>query len=101
MLFEIVRTFFEQAGMAGSRGVVAVSGGPDSMALAHVLARLRREGFLADLVVGHVNHKLRGAESDDDEAFVAGWCDQWRFPRLPGSPPPRWSCVAGGRVSML
>ena len=48
--------------------VVAVSGGADSVALLDLLAgygelRLR-------LVVAHLNHCLRGAESDADEAFV-------------------------------
>jgi tRNA(Ile)-lysidine synthase len=46
--------------------VVAVSGGPDSVALLLALVRLGR----SPLVVAHLNHQLRGAESDADEAFV-------------------------------
>jgi tRNA(Ile)-lysidine synthase len=44
---------------------VAVSGGADSVFLLHAL----HEAGLAVAVL-HVNHKLRGAESDADEAFV-------------------------------
>src|SRR5205809_175378 len=46
--------------------VVAVSGGPDSVALLRALLVLRR----SPLVVAHLNHQLRGGESDADEAFV-------------------------------
>jgi tRNA(Ile)-lysidine synthase len=47
--------------------VVAVSGGPDSVALLRLLAELRRGD---GLTVAHLNHQLRGAESDQDELFV-------------------------------
>lgn len=50
------------------RVVVAVSGGPDSVALLRAMLALR--GGSAGLVVAHFNHQLRGAESDADEAFV-------------------------------
>jgi tRNA(Ile)-lysidine synthase len=54
---------------AGDRVGAAVSGGADSMALLMLLLELRSElGFVLSVV--HVNHKLRGRESDDDEAFV-------------------------------
>ena len=54
--------------------VVAVSGGPDSMALLHVLLDLSSRLALGPLVVAHLNHQLRGQESDADEAFVREWC---------------------------
>jgi tRNA(Ile)-lysidine synthase len=53
-----------------SRVGVAVSGGADSVALLHILHRLR-ERFQTSLIVLHVNHGLRGVESDEDEAFVS------------------------------
>lgn len=53
------------------RVLLAVSGGADSVAMAHVLAKLKKQGRLScEFVVGHVNHCLRGAESDGDEDFV-------------------------------
>lgn len=55
---------------AGERVAVAVSGGADSVALLRLLVELRGELGIV-LMVAHVNHKLRGAESDEDEQFVA------------------------------
>ena len=53
----------------GDRVLAACSGGPDSLALVHVLAALAGEyGF--SLAVAHFNHGLRGAEADADAAFV-------------------------------
>jgi len=52
-----------------SRVGVAVSGGADSVVLLHMLTSLR-ERFKIEPVVLHVNHHLRGAESDEDERFV-------------------------------
>jgi len=53
----------------GTRVVVAVSGGSDSVALLRLLCSLRESRHL-DVVCAHFNHQLRGAESDADEAFV-------------------------------
>jgi tRNA(Ile)-lysidine synthetase-like protein len=56
---------------AGERVGVAVSGGIDSVALLRVLLELRGElGIVLSVV--HFNHRLRGAESDGDQEFVAG-----------------------------
>jgi tRNA(Ile)-lysidine synthase len=48
---------------------VAVSGGADSVCLLHVLAELA-PAFEVSLSVAHLNHQLRGAESEEDEKFV-------------------------------
>ena len=54
----------------GDRVGVAVSGGSDSVGLLRILLELRAElGIVLSVV--HLNHKLRGAESDADEQFVA------------------------------
>src|SRR5688500_1798112 len=77
-----VITFFAREGLLGSRGVVAVSGGPDSVALAHVLTELLRQGHFAGLILAHVNHQLRGAESEADARFVADLGETWSCPGL-------------------
>ncbi|WNR44785.1 tRNA lysidine(34) synthetase TilS [Paenibacillus roseipurpureus] len=59
--------------------VVAVSGGPDSVALLHVLFRLAAT-YTWKLVVAHVNHQFRGAESDAEAAFVARLAAEWGLP---------------------
>jgi tRNA(Ile)-lysidine synthase len=54
----------------GDRVGVAVSGGADSVGMLRLLLELRHElGIVLSVV--HFNHKLRGAESDEDERFVA------------------------------
>src|SRR5208337_30991 len=54
---------------AGDRVCLAVSGGADSVALLRVLLELRSELGVV-LSVAHFNHRLRGAYSEADEAFV-------------------------------
>lgn len=53
----------------GQRVAAAVSGGADSVALLLLLVELAPELGISVSVV-HVNHGLRGAESDEDEEFV-------------------------------
>jgi len=53
----------------GDRIVVGVSGGMDSMVLLHVLHALR-ESLRLDLIVAHVNHGLRPAESEKEAELV-------------------------------
>jgi tRNA(Ile)-lysidine synthase len=53
----------------GDRIIVAVSGGPDSVALLGILQKLSPVYDLT-LKVAHLNHGLRGEESDREEAFV-------------------------------
>jgi tRNA(Ile)-lysidine synthase len=54
-----------------------VSGGQDSLALLDILCGLaRRTGGPAAVHALHVNHHLRGAESDDDEALVVRACGE-------------------------
>ena len=61
------------------RIAAAVSGGADSMALLRVLLDLQPEfGYM--LSACHINHGLRGATADRDEAFVRSACKELSVP---------------------
>ena len=60
----------------GDKVIVAVSGGPDSISLLHLLHHLKAKLHIS-LAVAHVNHCLRGDESDKDEAYVKRVCDKF------------------------
>ena len=75
MIVQTIRRFFDRHGIAGPV-VVAVSGGVDSTAL--LLALIEMGGI--EIVAAHVNHHLRGVESDDDEAFVRELCARYDIP---------------------
>lgn len=56
--------------------VAAVSGGCDSSVLLHILRRLSTEmGF--KILCAHINHNLRGKESERDEVFVRSLCEKY------------------------
>lgn len=70
MLNRIRKTIASHSMLAqGDHLVVAVSGGPDSVALLSVLSLLTDE-FRLRLTTAHLNHGLRKEEADEDEAFV-------------------------------
>jgi tRNA(Ile)-lysidine synthase len=67
---------------AEDRVAVAISGGADSVALAWILQQLELDGLLSGSLAGliHVNHQLRGAESDRDESFCLDLAARLRLP---------------------
>ena len=82
MLIDTVRRTIRRHSLASpqSRVVVALSGGGESMALAHLLHDLQERDELAIAGVAHFNHQLRDA-ADADEAFCRSVADAfgWRF----------------------
>ena len=59
----------------GDTVVVGVSGGPDSMALLHMMSRIKKE-LEVDVICAHVNHNVR-AESADEKVFVENFCKEY------------------------
>jgi tRNA(Ile)-lysidine synthase len=64
----------------GSRVLAAVSGGSDSVALLRLLVDLANDGGFTIAGVAHVNHGLRGRESDRDEAFCLALAERLDLP---------------------
>jgi len=63
----------------GAQGiVVAVSGGPDSVALLDMLIRIVQTDYKSEikLHVAHLNHQLRGQESTEDAEFVCALAER-------------------------
>ncbi len=59
--------------------VVAVSGGPDSLCLLHVLVRLHHEGGPA-IHAAHLDHGFRGTQSAAEAQGIASLADTWQVP---------------------
>ena len=56
--------------------VVAVSGGPDSIAMLNILNEIRKEKIMQfDLIVAHINHMIR-EEAVEDEKYVQEYCEK-------------------------
>ena len=74
---ETIRKAIEYHGLIpeGARVVAAVSGGADSVAMLHAFHALD-----IPVTVAHLNHRLREADSDTDEAFVRRLADELEFP---------------------
>jgi len=68
----------------GSRVLCAISGGADSIYLLYQLYQMSGVQNLT-LAAAHYNHKLRGEESDRDEAFVRSFVSTWCGGTAPSS----------------
>jgi len=79
MVIREVKRAVEALGLRGQSILVAVSGGIDSNVLAHAMLEITREVTL-NLSIGHVNHGLRGAESEADQASVFALAEKLRVP---------------------
>ncbi|GGD04453.1 tRNA(Ile)-lysidine synthase [Thalassobacillus devorans] len=62
----------------GQTVLIAVSGGPDSMALLHYFKTIREPWGLS-LIAASVDHGLRGAASIEDLTYVKEVCKQWNI----------------------
>lgn len=80
-MVEKVKSTMERYGMTSPGDVVLVgtSGGPDSVALLHALWVLS-EDLCISLRVGHLNHRLRGLDADEDARYVQEFAKQLGLP---------------------
>lgn len=89
-MLERVMAFIDRYELLPAEGevVVGVSGGADSLCLLHLLSRLcgpgRRYAGIS-LRAAHLNHLLRGEESEHDARVVAELVTTWGLPFTPGA----------------
>jgi len=81
MVYPKVKKIIEKYRMIspGDKVLVAVSGGPDSVCLLHILNRLARDMSLV-LHVLHINHGIRKRESRREARFVSELADRMGIP---------------------
>ncbi|WP_240377872.1 tRNA lysidine(34) synthetase TilS [Bacillus piscicola] len=63
----------------GQKILIAVSGGPDSMALLHFLLEAATTWNIT-IYAAHINHRLREDTAEADEQFVKDWCREHHVP---------------------
>ena len=83
-LLSAIQSYLDHHHLAspGDLLVVAVSGGPDSVCLLHVLRHVWNASLR--LHVAHLNHGLRGTAAEADAAFVTELAAQWSLPATIG-----------------
>ncbi len=64
---------------SGDKILIALSGGPDSVFLLHFLNKYKKK-FKIELGAAHINHRLRGKDSERDELFCKVICDELSIP---------------------
>jgi tRNA(Ile)-lysidine synthase len=80
MLAKVLQTIHKYNMLShGERVLVGISGGPDSVALLHVLKQIEKDMGI-EIYAAHVHHGIRGTVADQDAEFVAQLCQQWNVP---------------------
>ena len=79
---KVLKTILEQDLISQGEGVlVGLSGGPDSLALIHILHSLKNRLGIK-LFACHLNHNIRGAAADEDQEFVSSFCRKIGVPLM-------------------
>lgn len=77
---KIIRFINEQKLIeSGDKILIALSGGPDSVFLLHFLNKYKQK-YEISIGAAHLNHLLRGRDSDRDEIFCEAICDELQIP---------------------
>src|SRR5579862_1398030 len=67
----------------GAAVLIALSGGPDSVALFRCMIELAKKRDLRfRLFAAHLNHGIRGSDADADEAFCEKLCGKFDVPLI-------------------
>ena len=90
----------DQTGEQERKVLVGVSGGPDSVCLLHILDQLK-DALGVRLHVAHLNHMLRGVESDADASYVKELSDTLGIPATVGMAGPLSGAELGATTSMV
>ncbi len=68
---------------ANDRVLIGVSGGPDSVALLSLIYNTNRtDPPYSEIFIAHLNHSIRGRESDEDEQFVTTLSEKYGVPLI-------------------
>jgi tRNA(Ile)-lysidine synthase len=65
--------------LSGEKILIALSGGPDSVFLLHFLNKFKNK-FKIEIAAVHINHRLRGQDSERDEQFCEAICKELAIP---------------------
>ena len=77
MILEIKDTILKEKLIQEKDNIlVALSGGPDSVFLFHIL-RLLKDTLSFNLYASHINHMYRGEDANHDEMFASKLCDKY------------------------
>lgn len=76
---QTVRTFLQEHDIRNASVTAALSGGADSVCLLYCLLQCRM-AFGLEISALHIQHSLRGAESQRDEDFCRRLCTDWNVP---------------------
>lgn len=81
LYFKHLKQFMDRCQLwpTSGRVLAAVSGGPDSMALAHMLANFKKQKLISELIILHVDHGAR-AESQKEGLMVKAWAQSEGLP---------------------
>lgn len=63
----------------GDLVIIGLSGGPDSLALLHILRKLKQE-LKFKIHAAHLDHSFRGEEAEKEALWVAELCKDWDIP---------------------
>jgi len=70
--------YLNQFWKRGDKIIVGVSGGPDSVCLLDILAKIK-EKFGIELHIAHVNYGLRGKDSEKDEKLIQALAEKYQI----------------------